>query len=263
MILQFSFKIILFTLFLWLGLSTSNGFADSPRTLHQAKYEGEYDNFNIDMTRTLVHLGGDLYRLETKTKNLFGSITEKEIFMWPSQKIIRPISYRYKQNIFGITKKRKVQYDWKSLTATSEYKKKKKTIAITNGVLGPMTYQLMIQIDLLAGNKQFEYSFIDRGKLKKYAFAKSATESIHYQNITISKAVKLTRENEGRKKKTAIWFDTEKHFTLSLIKQTKRNDEHTLFVTSSIFSHPLNNTPLYSLVFPVQQSKKNQTGISH
>lgn len=263
MTLQFSFKIILFASFLWLGLSTSYGFADYPRTLHQAKYEGEYDNFDIVMTRTLVHLGGNHYKLETKTKNFFGSITEKEIFLWPSQKIIQPISYRYKRRIFGITKKRKVQYDWESLTATSEYKKKKKTIAITNGVLGPMTYQLMIQIDLLANSKQFEYSFIDRGKLKRYVFTKSGAENIRYKNRTISKAVKLTRENEGRKKKTSIWFDAENHFTLSLIKQTKKNDEHTLFVTSSQFFHPLNSTPLSNLIFPLQQGRKIQSSTNH
>ncbi len=257
MTLQFSFKIVLFASFLWLGLSTSNGFADPQQTLHQAKYEGEFDKFKLDMTRTLVHLGGNRYKLETKTKNFFGSINEKEVFLWPSQKVIQPISYRYKQNIFGIKKKRKVQYDWKNLTATSEYKKKKKTIAITKGVLGPLTYQLMLQVDLLTKSKQFEYFFIDRGKLKKYTFVAKGLESIQYKSRTISKAVKMTRKNEGGKKQTSIWFDTENYFTLSSIKQTKKNDTHILFVTSGNFYHPLSDTPLSSLVFPPQQSTEN------
>lgn len=241
-------------LFLLISLvfSTSIGFADFQQTLHQAKYEGEYDNFNIEMTRTLVHLGGDRYKLETKTKNLFGSIKEKEVFLWPSQKIIQPISYRYEQNIFGIKKKRKVQFDWKTLTATSEHKKKKKTIGITKGVLGPMTYQLMLQVDLLSKSSQFEYSFIDRGKLKEYTFEVKGLESIQYKNKSISKAVKMTRKNEGSKKQTSIWFDTENYFTLSSIKQSKKNDVHILFVSSGNFYHPLSNTPLSSLVLPPQ-----------
>lgn len=258
MTLQFSFKVILLASFLWLGLSTPSGFADSKRTLHQAKYEGEFDNFNIDMTRTLVHLGGDQYKLETKTKNLFGSITEKEIFLWPSQKVIQPISYRYEQNIFGIKKKRKIKYDWTNLTATSEYKKKKKTVSIANGVLGPMTYQLMIQVDLLTESKKFEYSFIDRGKLKKYTFVDNGIESIAYKNVTIEKAVKLTRKNEGHKKKTSIWFDTENNFTLSSIKQMKNNDIHILFITSSHSFHPLIDTPLSTLAPPASPTLKEQ-----
>lgn len=247
MILKISRKLPFLSLFICLLLPI-DGFGETQRTLHRAIYEGEYNNFSVSMTRTLISLGGDRYKLVSRTENFFGSISEQEEFWWTAQKSIRPIVYRYEQRIFGIKKSRSIKFDWNKLSAQSKYKKKKRKVPLSEGVLGPMTYQLMLQIDLLTGSEHFEYSFIKQGKLKKYTFRAKDIESIHYKDQKISKALNLTRENEGRKKKTSIWFDTEQHYTLSSLQQIKKNDRHMLFVTSSKYMYPLNDTPLAKLI---------------
>ncbi len=223
-------------------VSTPFAIADT-RVIHQAKYQGSYEGMNITMTRTLTHLGGTRYRLRSKTKNFIGSFEEQEEFLWLNDLSIRPVSYRYKQKLFGISRKRSIDYNWGNLTARYKYKNKKKTIKLHDGILGPMTYQLKIQTDLLQGKESFEYKFIKRGKIKTYQFKPVGTESIRADKYSIPNAKAIARSNEGKNRKTKIWFDNDDKYTLVSLKQTKGNDSHQIFLTSSHYN-PLDNTPL-------------------
>ncbi|MFL0800489.1 MAG: DUF3108 domain-containing protein [Agarilytica sp.] len=211
--------------------------AAGEQLLHQATYEGSYKGMDISMTRRLIHISGERYKLETKTNNFFGRIEEYEEFLWTAPNTIYPLYYHYKQKVLGVSKKRSISYDWKALTATSQYKKKKRTLQIEKGILGPMSYQLMFQIDLIHGKsdmpKALTYQFIRRGEFKQYVFNVLGKEKLRYKKQTISQAIAFTRENENKSKKTKIWFDPDNQYTLSALQQTKDNKVHNLFLTSS------------------------------
>ncbi len=221
--------------------------AKGEQLLHKATYEGSYKGLNISMTRTLTHISGERYKLETKTNNFFGKIVEYEEFLWTKTNNIYPLYYRYKQKVLGVSKKRSISYDWQTLTATSKSKKKTRTLPIQKGVLGPMTYQLMFQIDLLSntrgGSNTFDYQFVRRGVLKHYTFSPVGREKLNYKKKSIARASAFVRENENKKKKTKIWFDPDNRHTLSALQQTKDNKVHNLFLTSSQYFPAITNTP--------------------
>ncbi len=228
--------------------------AKGEQLLHKASYEGSYKGLDISMTRTLTHISGERYKLETKTNNFFGRIVEYEEFLWTETNTIYPLYYRYKQRVLGVSKKRSISYDWQTLTATSKYKKKKRTMSIQKGVLGPMTYQLMFQIDLLSSKNNapvaFDYQFVRRGELKHYTFISLGKEKLQYKKQKIAQASAFMRENESKKKQTKIWFDSDNRHTLSALQQTKDNKVHNLFLTSSQYFLAMASTPFQKLIAP-------------
>ncbi len=240
-----------FTLFIALTFSQQSE-AKSEQLLHKATYEGSYKGLNISMTRTLTHISGERYKLETKTNNFFGKIVEYEEFLWTKTNNIYPLYYRYKQKVLGVSKKRSISYNWQTLTATSKYKKKKRTLPIQKGILGPMSYQLMFQIDLLSdthrGQNTLDYQFVRRGALKHYTFSPAGREKLNYKKKSIAQANAFVRENENKKKKTKIWFDPDNRYTLSALQQTKDNKVHNLFLTSSQYFPAATDTPFQELL---------------
>ncbi len=228
--------------------------AAGEQLLHKATYEGSYKGLDITMTRTLTHISGERYKLETKTDNFFGKIVEYEEFLWTETNNIYPLYYRYKQKVLGISKKRSISYNWQALTATSKFKKKKRTLPIQKGMLGPMTYQLMFQIDLLSNKNNLpatlNYQFIRRGVLKHYTFSPLGKEKLSYKKKNITQATAFIRENESKKKKTKIWFDPNNRHTLSALQQTKDKEVHNLFLTSSQYFPAVTSTPFQTL-FPL------------
>ncbi len=220
--------------------------------LHKAVYEGSYKGLDISMTRTLKHISGERYKLETRTDNFFGKIVEYEEFLWTESNKIYPLYYRYKQRVLGISKKRSISYDWQALTATSKYKKKKRTLPIHKGVLGPMTYQLMFQIDLIEATATppapFDYQFVRRGELKRYTFSQLDNEKLQYKKQSIAQASAFIRMDENKKKQTKIWFDPDNRYTLSALQQTKDKKVHNLFLTSSQYFPATNSHAMTTLI---------------
>ncbi|MFL0810443.1 MAG: DUF3108 domain-containing protein [Agarilytica sp.] len=226
--------------------------ASTPRTLQTAVYAADYEGWHIKMTRRLIDRGNGSFRLEAKASNFLGSITEREDFLWDADMGIQPISYHYTQKIFGIKKERKVRFDWKNGTAFSDNKGKKREISLSKGVLGPMTYQLKLQMDLIAQsntevgiiNHSFNYDFIGRGKLKEFRFKVLGVENIRQEKTRVTGALKMKRDNEGGKRQTTIWFDPANHYSIASIVQTKDDDRQSLFIVSNKFYPPFDESPL-------------------
>lgn len=224
---------------------SSQASPNASKLLHQVKYQGKYEGMKITVTRTLTQLGGQRYRLSSKTKSFIGSFEEHEEFFWFNDQTIQPVAYRYKQRMFGISRKRSIDYNWENKTARYKYKGKNRTIPLSDGILGPMTYQLKFQIDLLQEQKTFDYRFIQRGKIKHYKFKRLGSEQITSKKRTITNAIAFVRDNEDKKRKTKIWFNQNDQYTLASLKQTKGKKSHQIFLTSSQY-YPLDNTPLES-----------------
>lgn len=219
--------------------------------LHEAQYEGEYKNINILMVRKLWKTADNEFLLETKAKNFMGSIVESESFYWSKETGIKPIQYRYKQKVFGIKRERGVKFDWNNNTAKSFDRDDEASHTLEEGILGPLTYQLQIQLDLLKQKsvkqgETYEYNFIDRNKLKNYVFA--AQNSINTKNVSEANHVlELKRVNESKNKTTNLFLNAKDHFTMLKLEQIKKDKSHSLNFVKGNYYFPLAESPYASL----------------
>jgi len=160
-----------------------------------------------------------------------------------------PLQYRYSQSIFGLRRKRKIDFDWQQGQATSTDKEKTKTIPISTGVLGPMSYQLKIQLDLINGKPVDEYHFVNRGKLKHYKFNALGMEQIDKTDITRGLALHIERISSKKDRSTSLWFDPENAFSVIMLSQEDKGDNYTLQLKKNHFYPPFDNTPFSKLDF--------------
>ena len=239
----------------FLTLAVSNQLAWADKTLiHDARYTGEYKSINIVMARKLWQLSENEYKLETKAKNFLGSVVESEHFTWDKKRGIQPLQYHYEQKIFGIKKIRQIDFDWENQQALSTDKDKKATLELKPGTLGPLSYQLQMQLDLLRhpevdADRTLEYTFVNRNKLKDYTFALD-TELLNQKPELKDNVIVLTRTNEGSDKTTRLWLNPHDRFTLIKLEQIKEKSTHTLTFEKGSYRHPLDGTPYASALSP-------------
>ncbi len=224
----------------------------APRLVHEAFYEGEFQGININMVRRLWELGDDRFKLETVANNFLGKIEESEEFIWSNEQSITPLNYRYSQRVFGIKRSRKIDYDWQENIAFAKDKKKRKKIILAKNTLGPLTYQLQLQLDVLANKPKLEYRFINKTSVKQYTFViEEETES------ETNKLVKVMRTNESSDRSTTIWLNKSDHCTIFKLEQMKSDKSHVLSFTKGTYHSPLANTP-YALVASSSDSVKQE-----
>jgi len=220
--------------------------ADEPRLVYEAEYSGDYKAFSVNVTKRLYALGNDRFLLQNTANNFFGRINEKETFTWRPSEGIRPLEYRYKQKIFGQKRIRTIQYDWQKMQALSTHKDKTNTLKLSAGTLGPMTYQLQLQLDMLNKLETFHYHFISRGKLKEYHFSPVGTQTLTLDGYFIPNALYIKRQNEGNSRETQVWLDKDKHYAIAMIKQLKeKKTENALRLKSDQYFGDLRDTPFH------------------
>jgi len=228
--------------------SLPNSIQAKERVLQRSEYSGRYKSFEIKMIRSLTELGNGRFMLHASAKNIFASIEEYEVFAWENDHAIRPIKYRYKQRIFGVKKTRTIDFHWDSSIAVNIEKKNRKEIKIPLGTLGPMSYQLQLQLDLINHRDLLEYHFVSRGKLKNYKFNRAGIISLKKQHtLGVEKALLVSRASSDEKRKADLWFDIENHYNLVKIAYTKKGKTNSMSMVSDSKFPPYENTP-YSLI---------------
>lgn len=248
------------------------------RQLQNAVYKGDYKGVGIDMTKQLLDLGEGIFLLSAKADNFMGSIKEYERFHWNADGSITPLEYYYKQRVFGISKKRTIAFNWKEHSATARDHKKSEVIALTPGMLGPMTYQLQLQLDLAKqksvllktsrdsdgninyattqqiNNRVFEYTFVYRTKIRTYGFVIEGVQAFEQNGTRIANALLLQRRDNDEQKSTQIWFDIEDNFILASLQQNEEDETHQLFLKENTYFPPFENTPYAAFCPPAEEN---------
>lgn len=213
------------------------------RLIEKSVYDGSYRGVNITMIRELYHVSDKHFRLQAKAKSFWGTINEEEEFYWSENGEIQPINYQYSQSVLGVKRIRSIAYNWQESKALSIDKKKQVSLSLEPGILGPMTYQLKLRLDLAAKKESLQYKFINRGAIKDYIFSPVHTLKIEHKNSTIENALYVKRTNERSDKQTNLWFDVDKHFVIASLEHIKKGKRHRLFISSTELYPPLSGTP--------------------
>ena len=165
------------------------------------------------------------YTLETDSKIswLFLSDNRHEVskFKLEQGKIV-PQSYDYKRT--GTGRDRVTHTQFSSPTISTNYKSKDYQLAWQDNVLDPQLYQLVMQQQLIAGGKEFDYSLVKRGKLVQYRFKIIGQEqlSLPYGKLD---TVKIQRIRESSKRNTLMWVAPSLNYAMVKLTQYKNGKE--------------------------------------
>ncbi|MEE3170585.1 MAG: DUF3108 domain-containing protein [Pseudomonadota bacterium] len=170
--------------------------------------------------RTLTAQGNDIWLYRTDVDSFIADIDESLIFRWQDGRVV-PMRYRYSLSGFLVSdRKQSIDFDWEKGLATGRYKGKPFEVAIDEGVLDPLGYQLQLHQDIRNGLREMSYQVLDKGRIDEERFAVINGESVRAggQTQATLKAEKV-RENSDRQ--TLIWFSKEQNYLMVRLRQVE------------------------------------------
>ena len=193
-------------------------------------------------TRSLKSMGNNKYTLELNSKlewMIFShKRNESSLFEYVGNKIT-PISYNYSSKGFG--KDKKLTVDFKPdgrLIVSPAAKKSPAPDTWQAGWLDEMSLHLQVQVDLMAGKKEFEYNIItSSGKFKTYKFEVIGNEIIATGMGRLN-SIKVARVYDDKKFYAQhAWFVPELNYTLARLWRMKKGVEQYDLVIKEYVSH--------------------------
>ena len=188
--------------------------------------------------RSLKDMGNNKFTLELNSKLEWMIFTNKRnessIFEYVGNKIT-PIAYNYSSKGFGKDKKISVEFRTdRALIVKPKAKKKPAPAQWQEGWLDEMSLHMQVQLDLIAGKKQFEYEIISNGgKLKTYKFEVIGNEIIS-TGMGRFNAIKVARIYDKKKFYAQhAWFVPELDYTLARLWRMKKGVEQYDLVINS------------------------------
>ena len=206
--------------------------AVDPATLtpYRVEYTARYNGLPITLARTFSpHDGG--YRIATEASNFLGSITEEETFAAPAAGNLDPIRYRYRRSIFGNKRREETVFDHRNRRITNTYKKETVDLPYAGNVLGPLSYQIQMQLDLLAGTREFSYPVVTRGRIKDYLYRITREETIDTPLGKIDTLV-LERVRDDDERETYLWLAEKFQYLPVKLLQREDGESYEMLIQS-------------------------------
>ncbi|HKK57583.1 DUF3108 domain-containing protein [Marinobacter sp.] len=169
--------------------------------------------------RTLQERSGGIWHYQTDVDSLIADIDESLIFRWEDGQVV-PLRYRYSLSGFMIKdRKQAIDFDWDNGVATGHHRGRKFSLALEEGALDPMGYQLQLRQDIKAGQRDMTYRVIDKGRYDTDRFAVIDEETLtsNGERLTTLKAEKV--RDDDSKRKTLMWFAPDQDYLLVRLLQ--------------------------------------------
>ncbi|WP_139309719.1 DUF3108 domain-containing protein [Teredinibacter haidensis] len=219
---------------LWAYCAFVSPITAADEILFKAEYEGKYSGMTITSTRTLIAKDASTFLVESRMKNILGSITEKSNFKFENG-VMQPSEYRYTRSVIGFKADEKISFDWDSKTARYERKdkpEKNREHKLEPGVLDPVLYQLQMQREAFSGKDAFRLTFVKPSKVQTLLFHKTADEALTV-GAKDYPAIKFERINLDDLKKTRIWLIPELNYQIGRIEHIEEDgDSYNIFLKS-------------------------------
>lgn len=153
--------------------------------------------------------GTRLYTSQMQAKGIFSFIkpdvvTETSLWHYDNGQI-QPLNYSYQRTGGNKEKHLTMLFDWSSMTVDIDDKKQPWTLDIEPKTLDKLVYQIALMHDLNRGQKSFNYTIADGGKLKTYNIGMIGEEKLKTR-LGEFDTVKFTRiKNVDKKRQTTLW----------------------------------------------------------
>ena len=192
---------------------------------YSASYEANFNGMAVAATRALSFTQGR-YQLSTTAKSFLGGIEESETFRIIDDQILVD-HYQHERSLLGSKREEILAVDHDSGVAHYTRKSKVREITLQAGYLGPMSYQIQIRRDLMAGAETFDYQVMHRGKVREYRFELTGEETLSTPAGDIE-CVTLKRIRDDKERETFFWMAKNKDYLLVKLRQKEDNEVYEL-----------------------------------
>lgn len=202
-----------------------HGAAAKELELYSATYEGRISGFNISLDRTLTRRKDGTYQLLSEASNWFASIRETSVFQFKDEELL-PLSYEFRRSVFGRRVVESISYNWDDKEAfyqRSDRSRNNTTHELNGQLLDPALFQLMLPIDFYAGAKTVGYDFINRRRVRHYAFDLKGEEKLQMGDKEFT-ALLVEREDEDRR--TRVWLVPDMDYQIGRIEHQDDDDTY-------------------------------------
>lgn len=205
------------------GPATLHAQTESALTPFEASYTAAMEkglSLNGTAKRTLTSQGNDVWLYRTDVDSFIVSIDESLVFRWEDGRVI-PMRYRYRLSGFLVSdRKNSIDFDWSAGVATGEYKGKPFELALEEGLLDPLGYQLQLHQDIKNGKREMTYRVLDGNSIDTDRFAVINGETMNTGSKQ-SATLKAEKVREDSKRQTLMWFSPEQNFLLVRLRQVE------------------------------------------
>lgn len=176
------------------------------------------------------------WRFRTDVDSFIADIDETLIFRWENNQVV-PLRYRYELSGFLIkTRKEAIDFDWDTMVVSGHHEGDRFSMALEEGALDPMGYQLQLSQDIKAGKREMEYRVIDKGSYDtdRFAVVDEEIRRINGDEVTTLKAEKV-RDSDS-KRRSLMWFAPERDYLLIRFLQVEPDgSEYELTINQASF----------------------------
>lgn len=212
--------LLTFLLVLGLGFPVAALAADAGLMPFEASYSASVDkgvSLKGSAIRSLAPHGNGIWLYRTDVDSFIADIDESLILEWRNGKVV-PIRYRYRLSGFLISDRTEtIDFDWEAGIATGQYRGKAFEVALEDGVLDPLGYQLQLHQDIKNGKRTMEYRVLDGADIETERFEVLGEGSASGQADTL----KAEKVRENSKRETLMWFDPQRHYLLVRLLQVE------------------------------------------
>ena len=211
------------------GMQISRPQAALNLDLYNAEYSASYNGFPITTVRTLSRRDGQLV-ITTEASNFFGSIREQETVA-AEEHGLTPHRYTYRRSIMGKKRTEVTDFTPGDATVTNTYKGETVTLPDSAGLFGPLSYQLAMQLDLMAGARQVTYPVVTRGRIKDYSYKVIREEQLDTPLGTVDTLV-LERQRDDDERETYLWLAPRFQYLPVKLRQLEDGENYEMLIQS-------------------------------
>lgn len=199
-------------------------------TPYRAEYSATYNGLPLNAVRTLTKTD-EGFRISVKATSFLGSVSEDETFSSSPMGALQPAKYLYTRSVLGKVRTEETLFNPDIRQITNTYKGTAVTLPYTSDLLGPLSYQVRLQIDLSKGLRKFNYPVVTRGKQKNYRFEIVGREELKTP-LGAMNTVLLKMQRESNKRRTFIWLASRLHFLPVKFLQQEDNESYEMLIKS-------------------------------
>lgn len=197
---------------------------------YEATYTTKLRGIKIKGVRKFESTGENSYRISWTAKALWMRLNEWSEFEIVDKKV-RPVSYHYTRKGLGTDRPIHVYFDWDAMRANGSKGDNKYEFDLQPGVLDKLSYQVQMQLDLLADPqlKALEYSVANYSGLRSYRFDFATSETI---DTRLGARDTLVFQREKKDSTIKLWIAPQQNFLPVKIEQIEDGDSNVVMIRS-------------------------------
>lgn len=205
--------------------------AGSPVQAFRAQYEVYGSGFSIgNAIISLTATGPSAYQMRSEVRPnglaavLVSGQIDENVNGEIHDDVVQPL--RYERRVQTPKKKQTVQlkFDWAARQLQARDNDQQVTLALTPGIVDPLSLNLRVMLDLQKGRVPTEYTLADETELKAYQIRNEGEETLETP-LGKLRSTRISQSKPGKTRITTFWFATDLQYVPVRVVQQKDGKE--------------------------------------